>query len=68
MHVSLLSLVICVIVAAAAIAVCGHRRAAARRREKERGEWARMAAELRDLDKDLDRLWAVEKERISRGW
>jgi hypothetical protein len=30
-------------------------------------QWARIAAALSDLDAELDRTWAAEKERIERS-
>lgn len=54
---------------AAALAVWCYCRVAARRRRALRDEWARMTAELRDLDRDLDRVWAAAGEggREERG-
>jgi hypothetical protein len=53
----------CIVVTAAAAGVWCYCWLAARRRGRQQCEWARLAAWLRDLDEDLDRVWAAEKER-----
>lgn len=65
-HISLLSLVSCVLLAAAAGGMWCHNRRVERRRDSHRDEWARLSAELRDLDEALDQIWAAEQERVRR--
>jgi hypothetical protein len=60
-HFSLLSLEMCIVVTTAAAGVWCYCWLAARRRDRQHREWARLAARLRDLDEDLDRVWATEK-------
>lgn len=66
MHFSMLTLILCVVVATGWATVGWYGRRAARRRGRRRAEWARVAAELRDLDEELDRAWEAELERIWR--
>ncbi len=66
MHFSVLSPVPCVVVAAGWATVGWYCCRAARRRGRRRAGWARAAAELRDLDDELDRAWEAELERIWR--
>ena len=61
MHFSLLSLETCIVVMTAAAGVWCYCWLAARRRARHHREWARLAARFRDLDEDLDRVWAAEK-------
>jgi hypothetical protein len=65
-HFSLLSVEMCVVVTTAAAGVWCYCWLAARRRGGNQREWARLAARLRDLDEDLDRVRAAEKERTQR--
>jgi hypothetical protein len=51
----------CIVVATAAAVVWWYCWLAARRRDRQDREWARLATRLRDLDEDLDRVWAAEK-------
>ena len=67
MHFSLLSLEMCIAVTTAAAAVWCYCWLADRHRDRQHREWARLAARLRDLDEDLDRVWAAEKERTQRN-
>lgn len=47
-------------------AVAGYCYAVMRRRRQRRAEWEAAAAGLRDLDRELDRLWAREQLRRRR--
>jgi len=51
----------CIVVMTAAAGVWCYCWLAARRRARHHREWARLAARFRDLDEDLDRVWAAEK-------
>jgi hypothetical protein len=66
-HVSVLSLALCAAVAAGWAAAGWFCLRCDRRRARYRAEWARAAAGLRDLDAELDQVWAVELRRI-RGY
>jgi hypothetical protein len=66
-HVSVLSLALCAAVAAGWAAVGWYCLRCARRRARYRAEWVRAAAGLRDLDAELDHVWATELRRI-RGY
>jgi len=66
-HFSALSLMLCVAVMAGWAAAGWFCLRFARRQARYRAEWARAAAGLRDLDDELDRLWAAELRRI-RGY
>jgi len=66
-HFSALSLVLCVAVMAGWAAAGWFCLRCARRRARYRAEWTRAAAGLRNLDDELDRLWAAELRRI-RGY
>ena len=57
----------CIAVTTAAAAVWCYCWLADRHRDRQHREWARLAARLRDLDEDLDRVWAAEKERTQRN-
>jgi hypothetical protein len=59
-HFTVLSLVSCVVVASATAVVACYAWLAARRRSRHQDEWARVAAELSDLEHDLDLAWAEE--------
>jgi hypothetical protein len=65
-HVSALSLALCTAVAAGWAAVGWYCWRCPRRRARYRADWARAAAGLRDLDAELDALWAAELRRIRR--
>ncbi len=66
-HFSALSLALCIAVTAGWSAAAWYCLRCARQRARDRAEWARAAAGLRDLDDELDRLWAAELRRI-RGY
>jgi hypothetical protein len=57
----------CVLVTTAAAGMWCYCWLFARRRDRQHREWARLTARLRDLDEDLDRVWAAEKERTQRN-
>ena len=57
----MLSLVLCVVVTIAAAGVWCYCWLTARRRDRQHREWARLAARLRGVDEDLDRVWAADE-------
>lgn len=63
MHVSALSAITCLVIVAGWIAVGTYCRRTARREASRDAEWAAMAANLRALDGELDRVWAAEAQR-----
>jgi hypothetical protein len=65
-HFSALNLALCAAVVAGWAAVGWYCMRCARRRARHRAEWARAAAGLRDLDAELDGVWAAELRRIRR--
>jgi hypothetical protein len=63
-HFSALNLALCAAFGAGWAAVGWYCWRCARRRARQHAEWAGAAAGLRDLDAELDRVWAAELRRI----
>ena len=64
---SALDLTLCVVLVAALAAAGWFYLRRARQSARYRAEWARAVAGLRDLDEELERVWAAELRRI-RGY
>jgi hypothetical protein len=65
---SVLTVVACTPILAGWLAVRVFHCLAVRRRRRQDAEWTALAAALSDLDTELDRTWAAERERIRRYW
>jgi hypothetical protein len=64
---SVLTLIACAPIVAGWVAVCVCQYLYDRRRRLNAAQWARLAPSLAELDAELDRGWAAERERIRRS-
>jgi hypothetical protein len=64
---TMLEVIVCAPIVAGWLIVCGpwylSRHLARRRRRRELAAWIRLSPGLAELDADLDRTWAQERER-----
>jgi hypothetical protein len=65
---SVVTVVACAPILVGWLAVCAFRYLAGRRQRRQETEWTRLVAALSDLDAELDRTWAAEREWIRRYW
>jgi hypothetical protein len=67
---TMLNVIVCAPILIGWLAFCGpwhlSRRLARRRRRRDEAAWTRLERGLSDLDADLDRAWAQERERSKR--